>query len=154
MGSHVRPSVKAMSIFFGIVLGIGVVSWGQDAKKPKGEKEGKEEKPILCLNQPTPCSELGRTRLMALYAKALVANAELEKAQANLTNAINNYNGEVKLVGQEEGQPEGTNYQVDLNAGTVKRSFPPIPTPPATPPPTTPAKTPSSTPAPAPPPKK
>jgi len=87
---------------------------------------------------------------MALYAKALVANAELEKAQANLTNAINNYNGEVKLVGQEEGQPEGTNYQVDLNAGTVKRFSPPPPTPPATP--TTPAKTP--VPAPAPPPPK
>ena len=151
MGSHVRPSVKAMSIFFVIVLGIGVVSWGQDAQKPKGEKEGKEAKPILCLNQPSPCSELGRTRLMALYAKALVANAELEKAQANLTNAINNYNGEVKLVGQEEGQPEGTNYQVDLNAGTVKRSLPPTPTPPATPttpPPATPAKTPVPAPAP------
>ena len=88
---------------------------------------------------------------MALYAKALVANAELEKAQANLTNAINNYNGEVKLVGQEEGQPEGTNYQVDLNAGTVKRSSPLPPTPPATL--ATPAKAPSST-APAPPPKK
>ena len=167
--SHVRPSVKVKneasilkSKIFLVIFIIGVaalLAFGQEKGQIGAGREGKEGKPILCLNQPLPCSELGRTRLLALYAKALLMQTEAQQAQVNANTAASAYNEEQKAVMLEEGQPTGTGYQIDLNAGTVKAILPTAITPASTspaPPTTTPSPTspkptsPSSPPAPPP----
>lgn len=120
------PIVLA-ALFVAFILGN---ARGQD--KPKGESPS--PKPELCspaalAGQPAGgCSEVGRTRLLLIYARATLLNQAAQQAQASLQAAVAEYNAaQIELV-KEEGRAEGTTYQPDLVGNTLKATAP-APTP-------------------------
>jgi hypothetical protein len=95
-----------------------------------------EAKVILCLGQPQPCSELGRTRLLVIYAKAALAQQSAMAAQVELQKSANEFNQAVRDLARVEGLPEGTSYQPDIQNNFLKVVPPPgsASTTPTTPP--------------------
>ena len=87
--------------------------------------QAKKDPPAVCAKQ-DKCSELGRTKLLAAYQKALIAQQAAVQAQQSLQADAQTYAALQKEVAAEEGQPEGTQYQPDVNAGTIT-AVPPAP---------------------------
>ena len=99
-----------------VLLALSSVMFGQD--KPK-------DPPAVCAKQ-EKCNELGRMKLLAAYQRALLAQQNAAQAQTALQSAAQVYVEMQKEVAAQEGQPEGTQYEPDVNASTVKAQ-PPAP---------------------------
>ena len=76
------------------------------------------DQPAICAKQ-DHCNELGRTKLLAAFQKALLAQQTAAQAQNALQQDIAAFQAAQAELAKQEAQPEGTTYTPDINAGTV-----------------------------------
>lgn len=84
-------------------------------------------------------SELSKLRLLSAYQKALLTQVPFQQAKEALDKAVAAFNEAAAVAVKENKLPDGTTFQVDINAQDVK-IVPPPPKPAEAPKPEEPKK--------------